>query len=85
MFFHIGKRRIVSLDTIVGIFNIETIEKSDINEYYQEEIQASSKSILVDCDDEVIVSEISSFTLIERDIINSDELLWKRGYYVRKL
>ncbi|MDA3899951.1 MAG: hypothetical protein PF637_05460 [Spirochaetes bacterium] len=82
MIFHIGKREVISFDSIIGIFNSESIEISEYNNYYKEEMNSSTRSIIVDCDDEIISSEISSYTLMEREIINSTELLWKRGKYV---
>lgn len=85
MIFHIGKRKVISLNSIIGVFSSETIESSLFNEYYKEEIDEKTKSLIVDKDDEIIVSEISSNTLIEREIINKNEMLWVRGENVRKL
>ncbi len=85
MIFHIGKRKVISLDSVIGVFSSETIENSLFNEYYKEEVDEKTKSLIIDKDDEIIVSEISSNTLIEREIINKNEMLWVRGENVRKL
>ena len=83
MIFHIGKRNVISIDSVIGVFNSETIENSLLNEYYKEEVNEKTKSLIIDIDDEIIISEISSFTLIEREIINKNEMLWVRGENVR--
>ena len=66
MFLHIGSREIISIKNMVGIFNIETLIKSEINGYYLDEIKKDTKSIIIDKHDEVTLSRISSYTLIER-------------------
>ena len=66
MFLHIGNREIVSLKNIVGIFNADTLIKSEINGYYLDEIKNDTKSIIIDKHDEVTVSKLSSYTLIGR-------------------
>ena len=66
MFLHIGSREIISIKNMVGIFNIETLIKSEINGYYLDEIKKDTKSIIIDKHDEVTISRISSYTLIER-------------------
>ncbi len=78
MFFHIGERQIISAEHIVGIFNRETIENSEYNEIYKDEINETAKSVIIDNDDEVITSMISSFTLIDREPLPENDLLWKR-------
>jgi len=66
MFLHIGNREIVSLKNIVGIFNADTLIKSEINGDYLDEIKNDTKSIIIDKHDEVTVSKLSSYTLIGR-------------------
>ena len=66
MFLHIGNREIVSLNNIVGIFNADTLIKSEINGDYLDEIKNHTKSIIIDKHDEVTVSKLSSYTLIGR-------------------
>lgn len=78
MFFHIGKREIVSIEDIIGFFNGETIELSDLNEVYQDEMKDNTKTVIIDKDDEVIVSEISSTTLIQRKAIPQEDILWQK-------
>ncbi|HOA06266.1 MAG: hypothetical protein APG08_01411 [Candidatus Methanofastidiosum methylothiophilum] len=66
MFLHIGNREIISLKNIVGIFNADTLIKSEINGDYLDEIKNDTKSIIIDKHDEVTVSKLSSYTLIGR-------------------
>jgi len=66
MFLHIGNREIVSLKNIVGIFNADTLIKSEINGDYLDEIKNGTKSIIIDKHDEVTVSKLSAYTLIGR-------------------
>ena len=66
MFLYIGNREIVSLKNIVGIFNADTLIKSEINGDYLDEIKNDTKSIIIDKHDEVTVSKLSSYTLIGR-------------------
>ncbi len=66
MFLHIGNREIISLKNVVGIFNAETLIKSEINGDYLDEIKNDTKSIIIDKHDEVTVSKLSSYTLIGR-------------------
>lgn len=66
MFIHIGNKEIVSDDKVIGIFNVDTMELSDLNEEYLDEVKKDTKSVIIDDDDEVIVSKVSSYTLIKR-------------------
>jgi hypothetical protein len=79
MFFHIGKRSIIRTDTIIGIFNVDTIEISKLNLIYKDEIKDTTKSVIIDIDDEVVLSPISSITLIEREPFQDSDYLWKRS------
>ncbi len=78
MYFHIGGRKIMSRRNIIGIFNRETIEISDMNDEYKDEIDQSARSVIIDSDDEVITSPVSSATLIEREAFIDTDFLWKR-------
>lgn len=79
MFFHIGVRKIIQAEEIVGIFNRETIEESEFNEEYKDELNSTAKSVIIDKDDEVILSMISSATLIEREPFSETDFLWQRS------
>ncbi len=78
MFIHIGKKRIISDKVVVGIFNSKTLDMSLINEEYTDEIKEDTKSIIVDIYDEVMISNVSSYTLIKRNSINKDDFIWRR-------
>ncbi|MFW6365638.1 MAG: hypothetical protein ACOC2H_04075 [Spirochaetota bacterium] len=68
----------MSRRNIIGIFNRETIEISDMNDEYKDEIDQSARSVIIDSDDEVITSPVSSATLIEREAFIDTDFLWKR-------
>jgi len=78
LFIHIGKKRIISDKVVVGIFNSKTLDMSLINEEYTDEIKEDTKSIIVDIYDEVMISNVSSYTLIKRNSINKDDFIWRR-------
>ncbi|MBN1501389.1 MAG: DUF370 domain-containing protein [Spirochaetes bacterium] len=79
MHIHIGNKNIVSDKKIIGIFNIETLEKSDLNEDYLDESKEDTKCIIIDEDDEVIISKISSYTIIKREAVEITDCLYLRG------
>ena len=76
MFLHIGDKDIISDKNIVGVFNVKTLEKSEKNTDYLDEIKEDTRSIIIDTHDEVIVSKISSFTLIERFSLPKKDCFW---------
>lgn len=78
MHIHIGNKRIISDNLVVGIFNSETLDMSPLNENYTDEIKDDTKSIIVDIYDEVILSNISSYTIIKRNSINNNDYFWRR-------
>lgn len=81
MFIHIGNKEIVSDKKIIGIFNIDTLELSSLNENYLDETKDSTRTVIIDEDDEVIVSEINSQTIIKRESIDSKDCIFLRGNY----
>ena len=66
MYIHIGKKDIISDKKLIGVFNYATIEKSEINSVYLDECKEDTKTIIIDSDDEVIVSNIGSSTIVKR-------------------
>ncbi len=78
MFIHIGNKKVISDKKIIGIFNVETIEMSKNNEVYKDEISENVKAIIIDDDDEVINSQISSYTLMKREKFGDDDLIWSK-------
>jgi hypothetical protein len=77
MYIHIGNRDIISDKKLIGVFNYSTIEKSEINGIYLDECKDDTKTIIIDRDDEVIVSNIGSATIIKR--ITDTFNLYSRG------
>jgi hypothetical protein len=77
MFIHIGNREIISDAVLVGIFNRDTIDKSELNAHYSGKITPGVKSIIVDYENNVLTSDVSSYTIIKRIRIN-DGIVWRR-------
>ncbi|MGL4331797.1 MAG: extracellular matrix regulator RemB [Bacteroidales bacterium] len=79
MFIHIGERNIVSDKAIIGIFNVKTLEKSPINDKYLKKCDFSQrdiKTIVIDNNNEVILSKVSSFTVIKRTTLDEKDCVW---------
>jgi len=77
MFIHIGKREIVSDSVLVGIFNRETMERSEQNIHYLGNLSKDVKSIVIDKNNSVIGSIISSYTIIKRKNM-TEGIAWRR-------
>lgn len=78
MYIHIGNRQIVSDRDIVGIFNSATIRLSEENRRYFEYLSDSRvKTLVVDKQDHVLTSGVSSFTIIKRTPSDND-FSWRR-------
>mgnify|MGYP001018588468 CR=1 FL=1 len=77
MFIHIGKREIVSDSVLVGIFNRETMERSEQNIHYLRNLSKDVKSIVIDKNNSVIGSIISSYTIIKRKNM-TEGIAWRR-------
>ena len=81
MFIHIGSRDIVSDKSIIGIFSRKTLEKSVLNNKYLEKCDFSQrdiKTIVIDNNNGVILSKVSSFTVIKRTTLDENECVWSR-------
>jgi len=70
MYIHVGSRVIVSDKSVVGIFNIETLKKSDDNSFFLLNTGADDRSIIVDSRNSVVTSIVSPYTIIKRTQIN---------------
>ena len=82
MFLHIGERKVVSDTKIVGIFNYETLKRSQINEKivnFIEKEQCDIKTIVIDTNNQVIFSKVSPFTVIKRDSFDDNDMIWRKG------
>jgi len=81
MYIHIGDREIVSATRTIGIFNFNTLLNSEYNQRIKECIDKSEcdiKTIVIDTDNNIKVSKVSSFTVIKRVSIDSKDCIWRR-------
>lgn len=78
MFIHIGDNIIVSDKKLVGIFNIETIEMSNDNEWIIQQVNGCGKTIAIDRNNTIISSCVSPFTVIKRTSLDEDSV-WRRN------
>lgn len=60
---------------MIGIFNKKSLEKSDINNYYVSNLKDSTKSLIVQYNNQIVESRISPFTLLKRNEIK-DGIVW---------
>jgi hypothetical protein len=77
MHIHIGGRIIVSDRNIVGIFNSETILASETNSNYHDKVKKGDKTVIIDRENKVISSIVSSYTIMKRDVLK-DGVVWRR-------
>lgn len=79
MFIHIGNRISISDVRLVGIFNAETLRLSEDNTHYFSGAVDEDKTIIVDIDNNIYTSSVSSFTLIKRNILK-EGIIWSREH-----
>jgi hypothetical protein len=79
MYIHLGNNIRVSGNKCVGIFNIDTLKLSDDNKWMLNNISSNDKTISLDMKNNIIGSEVSSYTIIKREAIKKDELFWSRN------
>ena len=77
MFIHIGNRNTVSDVRLVGIFNVETLKYSTDNRYFYSKTGNDDKTVVIDIDNNIYTSGVSSFTLIKRNILK-EGIIWSR-------
>jgi len=75
MYLHIGDKKIISDKKAIGIFNVETLNKSDFNDYYINQVDKESKALIIFSNNSYKDSKISPYTLIKRKINNKD-IIW---------
>lgn len=71
MYIHIGHRVTVSGRSIIGIFNVETLRRSEENRYFLSDIRPEHRSIVIDRKNGKIASDMSPFTIIKRSVKNA--------------
>jgi len=79
MFIHLGNNIIISDRKLLGIFNSETILKSKENSRFFDIIKEDDKLIAIDIFNNVITSSVSPFTVIKRDSILDEDLIWSNN------
>ena len=77
MHIHIGNRITISDTVLIGIFNCETLKKSDDNSFYTGKMGTEDKTIVVDENNSVYTSGVSPFTVLKR-ITFTDGIVWRR-------
>lgn len=78
MFIHIGNNVLISDRKCIGIFNTETLKKSDINSWMFDMINDDEKLVAIDVKNNITGTGVSPFTVIKRQSINKDELVWSK-------
>lgn len=78
MFIHIGNNIIVSDSECIGIFNVDTLKLSPENEFFLKDISTEDKLISIDKNNNIASSWVSPFTVIKREAISNEELIWSR-------
>ncbi len=79
MFIHIGNNIVVSDKDCIGIFNIETLKlNNEDNNFFLKNVSDIDKLISINEKNEIKSSFVSPFTIIKREAINEDELIWSR-------
>ncbi len=78
MFIHIGNNLTISDKLCVGIFNVETLKMDDTNKWLIEKIDENDKLVVLDTKGNIMTSGVSPFTVIKRESIQKDELIWRR-------
>ncbi|HOK92348.1 MAG TPA: hypothetical protein PKX79_05975 [Spirochaetota bacterium] len=76
MFIHLGNNITISDKKLVGIFNVETILKSQENSRFFSNINDGDKLIAIDIFNKTITSSVSPFTVIKRDSLLDEDLIW---------
>ena len=78
MYIHIGNNILISGHKCIGIFNIDTLRLSEVNKWMLEKINNNDKMISLDLNNNILSSELSSYTVIKRIPVTEDELLWSK-------
>jgi len=78
MFIHIGNNITVSDRECIGIFNIDTLKFSPDNDFFLKDITSEDKLISIDENNKIASSWVSPFTVIKRESITNEDLIWSR-------
>lgn len=77
MFIHIGGRKILPESKVVGVFNVESLRIAGDSGIPVADFDGNIKSVVVDVENEMHPSIVSSFTLMRRESIK-DGIVWRR-------
>lgn len=77
MYIHIGNRIIVSDKSIIGIFNIESLKKSELNKRYLDDVGDDEKTLIIGVNKEILKSIVSPYTIIKRNRWDGT-FVWRR-------
>ena len=78
MFIHIGNKEIVSGNSIIGVFNIETLMKSEDNNFLFKDVSEENKTVVLKRNGKCIYSIISSYTIMGRTNLNITDAKWRK-------
>lgn len=79
MFIHIGNRKIISDKKFIGIFNANTLLKSECNDWIINNIPANQKSIAISDNNTLVSTEVNSITIIQRaGLLNNVDFVWRK-------
>jgi regulator of extracellular matrix RemA (YlzA/DUF370 family) len=74
MFIHIGSGEIVSGKSIIGVFNKETLMKSEENNFLLKNASQKDKAIILKRNGKCMYSIVSSYTIMQRTGSNIPDL-----------
>lgn len=78
MFIHIGNNLTISDRVCVGIFNVETLGLSEENKWITDNLKPEDRVVVVDVNNRITATNVSPFTIIKRDPIDNEDLIWSR-------
>lgn len=78
MFIHIGSNLTISDRVCVGIFNVETLGLSEENKWITGNLNPEDKVVVIDINNKITATNVSPFTIIKRNPIDKEELIWSR-------
>lgn len=79
MYIHLGHRKIVSDKKMIGIFNVNTLLKSEYNDWLLSSIKTDQKTIAINENNEIVMSEVNSITIIQRaGLLNKMDFFWRK-------
>ena len=78
MFIHIGNGEIVSGNSIIGIFNKETLMKSEDNHFLFKNTSENDRTVILKRNRKCIYSIVSSYTIMNRTDLNITDAKWRK-------